>query len=166
MTRHYTAENFPSSTSSGTFACLSQLSGPRNLRILTRHHTLQHCNVEHHSTRRRWSQSLLCWHLVLAAPTEVYDFPANSGAAELALQWHVMHLIVQGLINHLSVLQHNLCVLHVLGVQSREHVLHPLHIDTHREVRERELFVIRGALCHCACTVKSGQSGLRALPSR
>ena len=32
--------------------------------------------------------------------------------------WHVVHLIVQGLIDHHSVLQYNLCVLQVLGVQS------------------------------------------------
>ena len=54
----------------------------------------------------------------------------------------------------------------LLGIQSCDRVLHPLHIVALRQVREHDLLEIRGALCHCACTVKSGQSGPRALPSR
>ena len=39
-------------------------------------------------------------------------------------------------------------------------MFHPLSIDALRQVRER------GALRNCTCTVKSGQSSPRALPSR
>ena len=62
----------------------------------------------------------------------------------------------------LSVLQHNLCILLMLGIQS----LYPLLIVALRQVHEHDLLEIRGALCHCTGTVKSGQSGPRALPSR
>ena len=48
--------------------------------------------------------------------------------------WLVAHLIVQGLINHLPLLQPHCCIFHVLGVQAREIVLHPLHFDAVGEI--------------------------------
>ena len=45
-------------------------------------------------------------------------------------------------------------------------MLHPLHIVTLREVRERELLVIRGAPHHCTDCVQPNQSGSRSPPSR
>ena len=49
---------------------------------------------------------------------------------------------------------------------SRKHVLYPLHIVMLQEVRDRELFEIRGSPRQCTAPVQPDQSGSRAPPSR
>ena len=98
-----------------------------------------------------WSWS--CRRVVLWSHREVWKYECIS----TPLHWlpRLLNLVVSlrfALQASLSVLQHNLCILHMLGIQSRDHVLHLLLIVALREVREHDILEIRGALCHCTCT--------------
>ena len=70
-----------------------------------------------------------CPQVVLWSHREVWEYVCIS----TALHWppRLLNLVVSlrfALQVSLSVLQYILCILHVLGIQSRDRVLHPLHI--------------------------------------
>ena len=70
------------------------------------HHIHQHCDVEHFRTHRHWNRILLCWTLQACFIGHVAQHRQL-----VSILRHLMHLIVQGSINHPSVLQHKLCFL-------------------------------------------------------